>query len=54
MSGVLSLIILVLDVVAILEVAKRRLPTHKKVLWGLLILIVPGVGLILYYLLGRK
>ncbi len=54
MSGLLSLVVLVLDIVAILDVAKRSLPTGKKVLWGLLILLLPVVGLILYYLLGRK
>lgn len=54
MGGLLSLVVLALDIVAILDVAKRRLPTGHKALWILLILLLPVAGLILYYLLGRK
>ncbi len=54
MKGLIGLIILVLDIIAIVEVAKSKADTGKKVLWIILILILPVVGLILYYLLGRK
>lgn len=54
MTGLLGLIVLVLDIVAILDCAKSSVDTGRKVLWILLILILPVVGLILYYLVGRK
>ncbi len=54
MSGLLGLVILVLDVLAIINVFKSSLPTGKKVLWIVLILLLPVIGLILYWLLGRK
>lgn len=54
MSGILGIIILVLDVLAILEVFKSSKDTGKKILWTVLILILPVIGLILYYLVGRK
>ncbi|MCD6459863.1 PLDc N-terminal domain-containing protein [bacterium] len=51
---IVSLIILILDIIAIVDCIKSSLETGKKVLWILLILILPVVGLILYYLLGKK
>ncbi len=54
MRGILGLIILVLDILAIVDCAKSNMSTGKKVLWILLILLLPVVGLILYYLLGKK
>lgn len=54
MSGIVGIIILILDVLAILDLFKSAKPAGQKVLWVILILILPLVGLILYYLLGRK
>lgn len=54
MNGILGIVILVLDVLAILDLFKSAKPTGQKVLWTVLILILPIIGLILYYLLGRK
>ena len=54
MTGILGLIILVLDVLAIMGIVKGAMPTGKKALWIILILVLPVVGLILYYLLGKK
>ena len=54
MGGIIGLIILVLDIIAIIDAVKSSMETGKKVLWILLIVILPVVGLILYYLLGKK
>ncbi len=54
MGGLIGLIILILDVIAIIDAVKSPMETGKKVLWILLIVILPVVGLILYYLLGKK
>lgn len=54
MGGILGLIIFILDIVAILDCIKNIKDTGKKVLWIVLILILPVVGLILYYLVGKK
>lgn len=54
MSGLLGLVVLVLDVLAIINVVKSSFPTGKKILWIALIVLLPVIGLILYYLLGRK
>ena len=54
MKALLSLVILVLDIVAIIDVLKSSMSTGKKVLWTLLIFILPVIGLLLYFFIGRK
>lgn len=54
MNQLLGLIIIVLDIIAIADLLKSNLDTGKKALWILLILILPVIGLILYYLIAKK
>jgi hypothetical protein len=54
MSGLIGLVVLVLDIIAIVDVVKSSMDTGKKVLWILLVLILPVIGMILYFLLGKK
>lgn len=54
MTGLFSLIVFALDIWAIVEIVRSRYDTGKKVLWIILILVLPVIGLILYLLLGRK
>ncbi len=54
MQTIIGLIILILDIIAIVDCIKGSLATGKKVLWIILILILPVIGLILYYLVGRN
>jgi len=54
MKGLLSVIILVLDIIAIIDVIKSSMSNEKKIFWILLILILPVLGLIIYYLVGKK
>jgi hypothetical protein len=53
-SGIAGLIILALDIWAILKIIQGGGPTDKKVLWILVILLLPVIGLILWLLMGRK
>lgn len=54
MGGIIGLVVLVLDIIAILDVLKSSVDTGKKALWIVLILILPVVGMVLYFLLGKK
>ncbi len=54
MQAIIGLVILVLDILAILQVVKSALTGGKKLLWILVIVFIPVIGLVLYYLLGRK
>jgi succinate dehydrogenase/fumarate reductase cytochrome b subunit len=53
MHLVIGLVVLVLDIIAILDCLKRPMETGKKALWIILIIVLPVVGMILYFLLGR-
>lgn len=53
MNTLIGLVILVLDIVAIIDCVKSSWTTGKKVLWIILILILPLIGMILYFLLGK-
>ena len=54
MSTLLALAVLVLDIIAIVDCLKSDASTGKKLLWILLVLILPVLGMILYFLLGKK
>ena len=54
MSGILGLIVLVLDIIAIVDTLKSSLDTSKKILWIVLIILLPVIGMILYFLIGKK
>src|SRR5262249_31985903 len=51
-TGLLGLIVLVLDVYAIVKIVGSGASTGSKVLWVVLILLLPFIGLILWWLLG--
>jgi hypothetical protein len=53
-SGLLGLIILVLDIYAIVQILSSSAEPIKKVLWVLLVFFLPVLGLILWYLMGPK
>ena len=52
--GILALIVLVLDILAIVGVVQSKLDTGMKVLWILLILLLPLIGMILWFVIGAK
>ena len=54
MGGVLGLLVLILDIIAIADVLKSSMDTGKKALWIILIIILPVVGMVLYFLIGKK
>jgi succinate dehydrogenase/fumarate reductase cytochrome b subunit len=53
-GGIVGLIILALDIWAIIQILQGRGATEKKVLWIIVILVLPVIGLILWLLMGRK
>ena len=54
MGQILGLLILVLDIIAIVDVLKSSMDTGKKALWILLILILPVIGMVIYFVIGKK
>ena len=53
-SGFLGFIVLVLDIWAIISILKSGATTGSQVLWVLLIILLPVVGLIIWWLAGPK
>lgn len=54
MGWLFSIIIFVLDVWAIAQIINTNVSTKSKILWILLIVILPVVGLIIWYFAGPK
>jgi ATP/ADP translocase len=53
-GGIIGLIILILNIIAIVSVLMGGGSVLHKLLWILLILILPVIGMILYFLIGRS
>jgi hypothetical protein len=53
-QGLFGLIVLIADVWAIVNVFQSSADTAKKVIWTVLIIILPVLGFILWYFLGPK
>ena len=51
--SVIGLIILILEIIVIIEIFKSGKPIIEKLLWTLLILMFPLLGVIIYYFFGR-
>jgi hypothetical protein len=52
--SILGLLVLVLDIIAIVSVLQSSMDTGNKALWIILILLLPVIGMVLYFLLGKK
>lgn len=52
--GLVGLVVFVLDIIALVDIFKSSMSTGKKLLWALVILIFPVIGMILYFLFGKK
>jgi len=54
MEFIFGILILIFDVAAIVDAIRSKISIEKKILWILLILFLPVLGMILYFLLGRS
>jgi len=54
MAGILGLLVLVLDIIAIVDALKSSMDTGKKALWIVLIILLPVIGMAAYFLMSKK
>jgi len=54
MVSIIGLLILVLDIIAIVKLLGGSSSVQHKVLWIILILLLPIIGMVLYFLIGQK
>jgi hypothetical protein len=47
-----GLLVLVLDIIALISLLKSGADTGTKILWILLIILLPVIGMVLYFLMG--
>ncbi|HYR46728.1 MAG TPA: PLDc N-terminal domain-containing protein [Thermoanaerobaculia bacterium] len=52
MFSLLGLVVFVLDVIALVSLLKSGADSGTKILWALLIILLPVLGMILYFLMG--
>ncbi|QEQ97510.1 PLDc N-terminal domain-containing protein [Neptunomonas concharum] len=53
-SGILGLLILIFDIWAVIQTLQSPTSTGTKLLWVLLILLLPVIGLILWFFMGPR
>jgi hypothetical protein len=53
-SGILGLLILIADIWAILNIVQSSASTGNKLIWILLVLLLPVIGLIIWWLMGPR
>ena len=53
-KGIFGVLVLIADVYAILQIMQSGASTGKKTLWIVLVILLPLVGFVLWYLLGPK
>ena len=49
LSAILAILVLALDVLAIVQVWRTRIETGRKIIWSLVILLLPVVGLVMWF-----
>lgn len=53
-NGIFALLILIADVWAIINIVQAPASTGSKVLWTVLVLLLPVLGLLLWFFLGPR
>lgn len=53
-GGIIGLLILIADIWAILNIAQAKVGTANKLLWIVLILVLPVIGLVIWWLAGPR
>jgi len=53
-NGILGLLILIGDIWAIINIFQSSASNEKKLLWTVVVLVLPVVGLILWFFLGPR
>jgi len=54
LEGIFGLIHLIVVIWAVLSIIKSGASTGSKILWSLLVLVLPLIGLIIWFLAGPK
>lgn len=53
-GGIVGLIVLILVIIAIYQIVMSTLDPVKKLIWVVVVLLLPLIGAILWFLIGKK
>lgn len=54
MGRLISLLILVIDIIVIIDIVRSNKDTEKKILWIIAVVLLPILGPLLYYFIGKR
>lgn len=54
MFRLLSILVFVVDVIIVMEILRSKKDNEKKLLWIILVVFLPVLGPVLYFVIGRK
>jgi hypothetical protein len=52
--SLVGLLVLILDIIAILNIVQSGMSGTHKLLWVLVVLLLPVIGMILWFVIGSK
>ncbi len=53
-GGIFALLILIADIAAIVQIAQSKAAPGNKALWIVLVLVLPLLGLVIWFMLGPR
>jgi len=53
-GSVLGILILIGDIWAIINIVQSRVPSLQKLIWVIVVLLLPVIGLVLWLLIGPR
>lgn len=54
MGRFISLVILIIDIIVIIDIVRSQKDTEKKILWIIAVVLLPVLGPLLYYIVGKR
>ena len=51
---ILGVLVVVLDIIALVNIVASSMSVGGKLLWGLIVVLLPVVGMLLYFAVGQK
>ncbi len=54
LNSLIGLIILILDIIALVDIFKSSMTTLMKVVWAVIVIVFPVVGMAIYFIIGRR
>lgn len=51
---IISIATFILQIIALIDILKSNLPGNDKIVWVLVVLFLPLIGSILYFIIGKK